>query len=197
MSVFGGTRRPRGRYDSRIVTPGFGVGPMQNGGTISHEFAEKMAKNRRSMGAGANCKRWQSLSRLSVGRPRGRHYFRINLEGCLWCNFRDEPRGSRRGPRGPRDWAEKAPSRVGHQQQHWERDPRAPRSDLETAASSVTSEHLARKNLMSYVYLVPNTQHQWHLLCREEHICRRARSSFTTATRENGNKIRGYKSPTK
>ena len=72
------------------------------------------------------------------------------------------------------------------------------RSDLETAAASVTSEHLARKNLMSYhVYLVPKTQHQWHLLCREEHIYRRARSSFTTATRENGNKIRGYKSPPK
>ena len=41
---------------------------------------------------------------------------------------------------------------TGHQLRRWERNPRCSRSNLETAAASVTSEPLALKNLMSYIF---------------------------------------------
>ena len=68
MSVFEVARGPRDRFDRLIMTPGSGVSPMQDRGTIHDEFAEKWAKNRRPLVAGTSCKRWQSLSWLSVGR---------------------------------------------------------------------------------------------------------------------------------
>ena len=44
MSVFEVARGPRDRFDRLIMTPGSGVSPMQDRGTIHDEFAEKWAK---------------------------------------------------------------------------------------------------------------------------------------------------------
>ena len=105
-----------------------------------------------------NCKRWQCLSRLSVVRlvrPRGRHYFRINLEGrmCL-AQFS----GGR--PAGPPREEEEVPSRLGRDG-HRRGDPhRSSPADRfgSRQQCSVTSEQLAHYKL--YLYSVNG---KWHL----------------------------------
>ena len=71
MSVFGSAGCSRGQGACPMLTLGFVVSPMRNGGSSKRKFAEKMAKTRRSIGAGTNCERWRSLSRLSVVRGAG------------------------------------------------------------------------------------------------------------------------------
>ena len=107
---------------------------MRNGGLLQDTLAEKMAKNRRCSTA-AGTALTVNAGKVSRGcRPRGRHYFRINLEGCVGRSSRgDEPRGRSPG--------EEAPSRQGR---HGDRrgghgagieSGRRPQTDLEAGSS--------------------------------------------------------------